>query len=201
MRTYCGLANEPNPFLDQGLTRLVGRVGLAGDDELHRALRIGQQPQAAAPDRAAAGWAVCRWQNAAQNPASRHSDRTDAWRAPRLRRRAGDGKFPGQPFAGVFNERLAAGGAKLPEPGVGNTANVLLQRFRRPQPAVLSAGLRPKIVGRRRVPSRHVDTVGDVPDGHFVLRPARKKGAKMCRLTCPCKRLTPLTDPLPRMAR
>ena len=28
-----------------------------------------------------------------------------------------------------------------------------------------------------------------------------KSGSKMCRLTCPCKRLTPLTAPLPRMAR
>ena len=40
-----GLADELYPFLDQGLPRLVRRMGLAGDDELHRALRIGQQAQ------------------------------------------------------------------------------------------------------------------------------------------------------------
>ena len=34
-----------HPFLDQGLPRLVRRMGLAGDDELHRALRIRQQAQ------------------------------------------------------------------------------------------------------------------------------------------------------------
>ena len=38
-----GLADEIDPFLDQGLPRLVLRMRLAGDDELHRALRIGQQ--------------------------------------------------------------------------------------------------------------------------------------------------------------
>ena len=37
-----GLPDEMNPFLDQRLPRLVRRMRLAGDDELHRALRIGQ---------------------------------------------------------------------------------------------------------------------------------------------------------------
>ena len=34
-----------DPFLNQRLARLVRRMGLAGKDELHRALRIGQQAQ------------------------------------------------------------------------------------------------------------------------------------------------------------
>ena len=96
----------------------------------------------------------------------------------RLGRRAGGGQLPGQSFAGVFNKRLAGGGAKLPERGVGDAANVLLQGFRRPQPAVLSTGFRPKIVGRGRVPGRHVDSVGHVSDRDFVLRPARKERPK-----------------------
>ena len=33
------LADEVNPLMDQGLPRLVLRVGFAGDDELYRALR------------------------------------------------------------------------------------------------------------------------------------------------------------------
>ena len=96
----------------------------------------------------------------------------------RLGRRAGRGQLPGQSLAGVFDQRAAGGGAKLPEPGVGDAANVLLQGFRRPQPAILAAGLRPQIVGRRRVPGRHVDAVGHVSDRHLVRRPARKERRK-----------------------
>ena len=40
-----GPPDELHPFLDQGLTRPVRRMRLAGDDELHRALRIGEQAQ------------------------------------------------------------------------------------------------------------------------------------------------------------
>ena len=96
----------------------------------------------------------------------------------RLGRRAGGGIVPGQTFASVFNQRLAGGGAKLPKVVVGDAANILLQVFRRPQPAVFSTGLRPKIVGGRRVPGRHVNSVGHMADGHFVLRPVRKKRLK-----------------------
>ena len=63
----------------------------------------------------------------------------------------------------------------MPEGCVGNTANVLLQVFRRPQPAILSTGLHPKIIGRLRVPTRHVDAVGYMSDWYFVLRPVRKE--------------------------
>ena len=40
-----GAANEMGPLPNQGLARLIGRMGLACHDELHRALRIIQQPQ------------------------------------------------------------------------------------------------------------------------------------------------------------
>ena len=40
MRTGLGLANELYPFLDQGLSRRVRGMGLAGKDELHWSLRI-----------------------------------------------------------------------------------------------------------------------------------------------------------------
>ena len=96
----------------------------------------------------------------------------------RLGRRAGDGQLPGQSSASVFHERLAGVGAKFPERGVGDAPNVLLQVFRRPQPTLLSTGSGPKIVGRSRVPGWHMDSVGHVSDGHFVLGPVRKERLK-----------------------
>ncbi len=47
MRTHLGLPDETDPFLYQRLARLVGRMRLAGDDQLHGALRIAQQAQQA----------------------------------------------------------------------------------------------------------------------------------------------------------
>ena len=90
------------PFLDQGLPGQVRRMGLAGDDELHRALRIGQQTKQPLLDRAAAGSVSCRSRSGAQNLASRRWDRTGAShrrpsRAARLR----------QPVAGtIVRERI-----------------------------------------------------------------------------------------------
>ena len=47
-----------------------------------------------------------------------------------------------------------------------------------------------------------MDSVGYVSDWNLVLRPPRKQRKKeVRRLTLPCKRLTPLTAPLPRIAR
>lgn len=93
-------------------------------------------------------------------------------------RRACGGEFQGQAFAGVFHKRLARGDAKLPEHGIRRPANILPKGLRRSQPAVLSTGLRPKIVGRSRVPGGHVDSVGHVSYRYFVLRPARKQRQK-----------------------
>ena len=105
--------------------------------------------------------------------------------------------MPGQSFAGVFNQRLAGGDAKLPEPGVGEAANVLLQGFRRPQPAVLSTGFRPKIIGRGRVPARHVDSVGHVSDGHFVRGPVRKERLKEMPADFPVQATHAIDRPAP----
>ena len=43
MGARLGLPDEMHPFPDQGLPRLVRGMRLAGDDELHRALRMGQE--------------------------------------------------------------------------------------------------------------------------------------------------------------
>ncbi len=185
------------PFLNQGLPRLVCRMGLAGDDELHRALRIGQQAQQ--PRR------IVQQQvrSLVGREAARKAQRQGVGIKEMLRlvnrlgRRAGGGQLPGQSFASVFNKRLAGGDAKLPEAGVGDAANVLLQGFRRPQPAVLSTGFRPKIVGRRRVPGRHVDSVGHVSDRHFVLRPVRKERLKEVPAHLPVQATHAIDRPAP----
>ena len=115
----------------------------------------------------------------------------------RLGRRAGGGQLPGQSFAGICNKRLAGGDAKLPKAGVGDVANVLLQGFRRPQPAVLSTGFRPEIIGRGRVPGRHVDSIGHVSDGHFVRRPVGKKRLKEAPADFPVQATHAIDGPAP----
>ena len=45
MRTRFGSADEMNPFLDQALSRQICGMRLAGEHELHRLPRVGQQAQ------------------------------------------------------------------------------------------------------------------------------------------------------------
>ena len=76
------------------------------------------------------------------------------------------------------------------------------ERLRRAQPAVLSAGFCPELIGRRRVPASACERRWSRV--RPALRPpasAETAAAKRCRLTSPCKRLTPFTAPLPRIAR
>ena len=115
----------------------------------------------------------------------------------RLGRRAGDGQLSGQSLARIFNKGFAGGCAELPERGVGEAANVLLQVFRRPQPAAFSTGFRPEIVGCRRVPGRHVHSVGHVSDGHFVLWPVGKKRLKEVSADFPMQATHAIHRPAP----
>ena len=151
---------------------------LAGDDELHRALRIGQQAQqplriVQQQVRPLVGREAARKTQRQRVGIEQMLRRCPPPRATRPRR-----PVAGTTARGRSRPAPCGGGAQLPELRVGDAANVLLQSFRRPQPAVLAAGLRPKLVGRRRVPGGHVDAVGDVADRHFVLRPARKERRK-----------------------
>ena len=45
VRLHFGASNKLDPFLDHGLPGLVGRMGLAGQDQLYRPLGIAQEPQ------------------------------------------------------------------------------------------------------------------------------------------------------------
>ena len=114
-----------------------------------------------------------------------------------LGRRAGGGQLPAQSLASVCDERLAGGGAELPERGVGEAAHVLLQAFDRPQPAVFATGVRPERIGRRRVPARHVNSVGHVSDGHFVRWPVRKQRLKKVPADSPMQPTHTIHRPAP----
>ena len=197
MGARLGPPDEMHPFLNQGLPRLVRRMRLAGDDELHRTLRIGQQTKQ--PLRVVQQQVRSLVGREAARKAQRQGVGIEEMLRTfdRLGRRARSGQLPGQSFASVLNKRLAGGGAKLPELGVGDAANVLLQVFRRPQPAVLSTGFRPKIVGRRRVPGGHVDSVGHVSDRDFVLRPVREQRQKEVPAHLPVQAAHAIDRPAP----
>ncbi len=55
----------------------------------------------------------------------------------------------------------------------------------------------PKIVGRGRVPGRHVDSVGHVSDRDFVLRPARKQRLKEAPADLPVQAAHAIYRPAP----
>ena len=134
--------------------------------------------EAVAPGRAAAGSASCRSRSGARNPVPACWDQIDASPGQPPRATPRGGQSSGEPLASVLHKSLTGGDAKLPKACVRHTANTPLQGFRRPQPAVFSADLGPKIVGCRRVPARHVNSVGHVSDGHFVRWPVGKKRFK-----------------------
>ena len=77
MGTDLWLADEVYPFMDQCLSRLVLRMGLAGDHELYRDAVDWSTIEAAAAGHAAAGLVSCRSRSGAQNPASMRWDQTD----------------------------------------------------------------------------------------------------------------------------
>ena len=54
-----GVVGEPHQLLDQLLAAVVGRVRLAGDDDLDRPLRVAAAARSAAPGRAASASAAC----------------------------------------------------------------------------------------------------------------------------------------------
>ena len=126
-----------NPFLNQRLSRLVRRMRLARDDELHRALRIGQQTKQSLAGRAAVSSVSCKWRSGAQSPASARWDRTDASHAqppPATRRKP---PVAGTIVRGRTPPETCWRQCEIARAWRRNTAECPLQSFRRPQPAVL----------------------------------------------------------------
>ena len=152
---------------------------LAGEDELHRALRIGQEAQQPFRIVQQQVGPLVGGEAARKAQRQRIAGRTGASRLP-----TSSGDAPDAANCRANRSRAYSTSAlrlalrNCHRAGVGDAANVLLQRFRRPQPASFAAGLRPQIVGRSRIPGRHVHAVGDMSDRHFVLRPPRKERLK-----------------------
>ena len=166
---------------------------------------IGQQADAAGRDRAAAGSAACRWRSGGRSPrvstfgSNRRAAR--ARPAPAARREAASCRR--QALAGMVDRarcRLAV--RSCHSSASGTRADSPLERLRGPQPAVLAAALRSR-ARRRRAESQEGTWTPLVtwPTGTSASGQRGKSGWKSCRLTSPCRRLTPLTAPLPRMAR
>ena len=99
-----GPPDEADPLLNQGLPGLVRRMGLAGDDDLHRALGIVQEAKQA--------FRVVQQQvrSLVGREAARETQRQRVGieqmlrLVHRLRRRAAGGELPGQSFAREFDE-------------------------------------------------------------------------------------------------
>ena len=148
MRTRLGPADELHPLLDQGLPGLVSRMGLAGDDELHRTLRIGQQPQQ--PLRIVQQ--QVRSLVGGKTTGEAQGQGVGIEQMPRRSTASGgapERQVTRTTVARVVNERRAGGVREIARACVGDPANVLLQSVRGSQPAVLAAGLSPQLVGRR----------------------------------------------------
>jgi len=98
------------PLLNQGLPRLVCRMGLAGKDELHRSLRIklaGEASRAGSCSRQVRSLVVAKAPCEAQSQCVGIKQMFRP--VNRLGRRAGDAQLPGQSLAGVFNKRTCRG--------------------------------------------------------------------------------------------
>ncbi len=190
-----GSANEAYPFLNQRLTCLVRWVGLARNDDLHRAFGIGQQAKQPLRVMQQQVRSLVSREAPCKAERQRVGIKQALRRVNRLGQRAGSRQFPGQPFASVFNERLTGRGAESPETGVRNAANVLLQGLHRSQPAALSTGFRPKTVGVLRVPGWHMDPVSHVRNRNFVLRPVRKERQKEVPAHLPMQATHPIDRP------
>ena len=137
----------PSPY--ESLPILVRGMSLPGKDQLHGMLGIGQQ--AKQPLGVVQQHVRPLVGREPPRKAQRQSIGIQQMFRPVnfLLRGAGGSQLPGRSFAGVFNKSLPGGGAKLPEPGVRDAANVLVQGLGGSQPAVFTAGLRPKVVGCR----------------------------------------------------
>src|ERR1019366_2807677 len=113
MGTRLGPPDEMRPVPNQGLPALVRRMRLAGDDELHGTLRIGQKTKQA--------WRVMQQQvrSLVGGEAARKAQRecVGIKEMPGgfdlLGRRASTGQVQRQSLASILYQRLAGGGSKL----------------------------------------------------------------------------------------
>ena len=195
MRTSVGCTNCAHRCT-KALARLVARVRLAGDDELHGPLRVRQQPRQALGLAAAA----CVGRLYSVKRRAKPSVSTFGSSVPSPRRSisalgAALAELAQQAPARVLDEVAALHAAELPQICASLSAATPRSAARSGSPSQRSLPQasvhRP--IGPRRIPRRHVHGVGHVRHRHLVPRAsAGRAGAKMPRLTAPCSSLTPL---------
>jgi hypothetical protein len=178
MGARLGPPDEMRSIPGSGLARLVLRMRLAGDDELHRALRIAQQTKQ--PLR------VVQQQvrPLVGREAARKAQRQRVGIKQMLRPSTASGDAPEAAScrdnrSRAYSTRDLLAAVRNCQSLASETRRMSCSRF----PSSPASGLchrpfRPEIVGCRRVPGRHVDSVGHMSDRHFVLRPVREKRLK-----------------------
>ncbi len=159
---------ELDDLADHLLAEVVGRVGLAGEDELDRPLGVEQQGLAAARAGTAAAWPACRRRTGGQ---SRWSG---AWgRGPRRPRRRRWGKRPSRAGTTSAAARTKPTRASLPCSRARHSSSSRASSIRAQSagPASSHAGLT-YLVNRsfigRGDPRAAVHAVGDRADRHLV---------------------------------
>ena len=189
-----GVVGEPHDLLDQRLALVVGRVRLAGDDQLDRSLGVQQQGLAAARGRAASASAACTSGRAARSRWSGRRGRARS-RSSRARRRSRRGAARTRAAAGAPRAPAArASPGARPRPRRRGPAGRRPRRWR-PRPGGCRGTSRP---GRR--PGGPPRSGACTPLVIEVIGTSRssKPGqspSNMCRLTSPCSCETPLARP------
>ena len=182
-RRDSGPTNEPDPLADHRLTRLVGRMGLAGEDELHRALSaLSSKPQQSLR--------IVQQQirPLVGREAPRKAQRQCVGIEQMLRRFDLFGRARPMPPAAAtaVRERIrratCASAVRNCQSSASETQSDVASRVSASVPSQrsLPQASRPELVGFRRVPGRHVDAVGHVSDRYFGLRPAWKQRLQRC---------------------
>ena len=162
-------------------------MGLAGDNKLHRTLRIGQQTQQPLRVVQQQVRPLIGGETPGETQVSRHWDRTDAGRGPPASAAA-----PATVNSRARRSRAnstsacAAGGAHLPELGVGDAADVLSPA----SPSSPASGLFRRPPSRARRPPSESQLgmwtpLVTCPTGTSASGQRGNSGAKMRRLTSP----------------
>ena len=204
MRAHLGPADKIGPFTE--IRAWPARsAGWPLPAKMSCTAALGSRPEArtTAPDRAAAGSVFCRLAKRRAKPRRRRTYWVPAGCFALQSRRAT--RLP-PPVATTRRRRyqraMLRAAVRNCQSSVSQIRRMSCSRdFRHRQPAPLPQASSREVIGCRRVPRRHVHSVGHMSDRHFVRWPARNSGSKRCRSTFSCSRLTPFIAPLPRIAR
>ena len=102
----------------------------------------------------------------------------------------------------ILHKTFACVIPKLPKPVIRYLLYIMNHSLSCFVPTIFSACLCPEFITSFRIPAWHMNAICHKSNRYFFFcQPFRNSGAIILRLTSPCKRLTPLTAPLPRIAR